>query len=73
MMSAAINIGRGFSSIAPVGEGEIAVKKHATDLVGNSTVGPLNLAIKLRCITTSSVQTELGFITNERAEQRIMS
>jgi hypothetical protein len=70
MMGTAININRGFISIATLVEGLIAVKNNAMDLVGNSTVRQVNLAIQVRCITTSSFQTELVFVTNERAKQR---
>jgi hypothetical protein len=68
MVGTAINIGRGFSSIAPVAEGTITVEEHATDLVGNSTIRTFDFAIEVRGITTSCIQYELGFIANERAK-----
>jgi hypothetical protein len=70
MVGTAINIGRGFSSMAPVAERTIAVEEHASDLVGNSTVRKFDFAIEVRGIATSCIQLELGFVTNERAKKR---
>jgi hypothetical protein len=70
MVGTAINISRGFSSIAPVAERTITVEDHASDLVGNSTVRTLNFAIEVRGISASCIESELGLITNERAKQR---
>jgi hypothetical protein len=70
MMGTAINIGRGFSSIAPVTERMIAVEEHASDLVGNSTVRMFDFGIEIRGIATSCIQSELSFITNGRAKKR---
>jgi hypothetical protein len=47
MVCTAINIGRGFSSIALVTERTIAVEEHASYLVGNSTIRMFDLAIEI--------------------------